>query len=353
MAGDRLARFRRRWRTAMTAVGAALLAVGLFGLALEDDGGGAVVGIASVADLQAHYDAIGYTLEGVGAGGRVVPRAHLAGFPSDWPADLTPDVRKHLFFRAMLPLVLEVNETILAERRRLLAYRRALAAGAIPDADDTRWVTDLAGRYGTRDAGAPETLGTRLAGWLGGAARTLDLVDAPAPPAEAELRQLEMRVDAVPVSLALAQAALESAYGTSRFAVEGNALYGQWSYAQGMVPGAQRAHLGDYRVAAFLSPLASVAAYAANLNTHPAYRGFRALRARLRGQGAPLDGLALADTLGLYAEEGRRYIESVRLIIRVNGLTRLDAAEFDGGPPVRLEPVSRRLGWRPRPVTLA
>ena len=93
-----------------------------------------------------------------------------------------------------------------------------------------------------------------------------------------------LRVDTIPPSLALAQAAIESGYGASRFAVEGNALFGQWRTGGGLRPSDQPAHLSDYGIATFASPLQSVAAYAHNLNTFASYRDFRAARARHVGQ---------------------------------------------------------------------
>jgi Bax protein len=155
-----------------------------------------------------------------------------------------------------------------------------------------------------------------------------------------------LRVDAVPVSLALAQAAYESGYATSRFATEGNALFGQWRWGHGLVPHEQRGDKGDYRIAVFVTPLESAAAYMLNPNTHPSYRRFRMAReAQRHAMGdetaAVLTGLALAATLKLYAEEGEVYVETLQGIICDNGLCRLDGAQLSAGPVIKLFPLDR------------
>ena len=157
---------------------------------------------------------------------------------------------------------------------------------------------------------------------------------------EAALDELMLRVDAVPVSLALAQCAEESGWGTSRFAAEGNALFGQWSWGgEGIKPLQQREGMGDYRIAAFETPLHSVMAYMKNLNTHNAYAGLRVRRAELRAKGERMSGFELAKTLDKYSERGAAYVESLHGIMRVNQLDPADDAFLGDGPTIWLIPV--------------
>ncbi len=142
------------------------------------------------------------------------------------------------------------------------------------------------------------------------------------------------RVDAVPAGLALGQAAYESGYGTSRFATEGNSLFGQWTYkGDGIKPREQRtSSKGDHRIKAFEWPFDSVRAYFLNLMTHRAYEDFRRLRAELRAAGKPLDSMTLADGLLSYSERGQEYVDSLKGIMRVNRLTLADNAVFRDEP---------------------
>ena len=137
--------------------------------------------------------------------------------------------------------------------------------------------------------------------------------------------ELLVRVDIIPVSLALAQAANESAWGTSRFAREGNNIFGQWCFDEGcgLVPG-QRADDASHEVRSFSSVEASVRAYFRNLNTNPTYEYLRELRAQMRMKGKPLDSRALAQGLLRYSERGHVYISELYDIIRVNDLLALD-----------------------------
>jgi uncharacterized FlgJ-related protein len=137
------------------------------------------------------------------------------------------------------------------------------------------------------------------------------------------------QVDVVPPGLALGQAAYESGYGTSRFAVEGNSLFGQWTYkGDGIVPGKQRKSLGNHQIKAFDWPFDSVRGYFINLMSHPAYEDFRRLRAERRAAGEPMDSLALADGLLKYSERGQEYVDSLKSMIRVNKLNIADNAVF-------------------------
>ena len=133
------------------------------------------------------------------------------------------------------------------------------------------------------------------------------------------------RVDIVPVSLALAQAANESGWGTSRFAREGNNFYGQWCFTQGcgIVPTSRNAG-ANHEVAAFDSPQQSVSRYILNINSHPTYAELRAIRLSLRQQQQPITGGALAAGLLGYSERKEAYIEELRDMIRHNHWARLD-----------------------------
>ena len=255
--------------------------------------------LQSVGSLLASFRRLGYDLEKVGTGdGRVPPY-----FVSRMPADLgeVPDVkvRKAVFLRTVLPLILRVNEDILAERRRLDGVRARLRSGRDPDQVDLFWLAVMADRYG-----------------------------------ETRIDELARRVDIIPPSLALAQSAEESGWGTSRFVRQGNAVFGQRTFTkQGdMVP--QRRDEGKkHRVKAFNSLLDSVRSYALTLNSHWAYGAFRRARAAMRNEGASLDGSVLAGHLIRYSERGQAYVKTIRSIISVNKLDRLDGARLAPEPP--------------------
>ena len=149
------------------------------------------------------------------------------------------------------------------------------------------------------------------------------------------VRELLIRVDTIPASLALGQGAYESGYGTSRFALEGNSLFGQWTYGgKGMTPKEKRASKGNYGVAAYEWPLDSVRSYMMNLNTHRAYSGLRDKRASLRQQDLAVTGEALAQTLTRYSERGLDYVNSLIGMMRYNGLGAADNAQLNNTPPL-------------------
>ncbi len=260
-----------------------------------------------------------YTPESWQAGIRVVPRMYLTTIPKRWrdqtSKEITVQAKKRLFFRALAPLALRSNELILVERKRAQAIVAALRDGTAPSATNRTWLADLAVAYKVVED--PST----------------DLDDA-------ALNELLLRVDLVPVSLVLSQAAEESGWGTSRFAVEGNALFGQWTWSgKGIDPAQQRSHLGNYKIAAFETPLQSVMAYMRNLNTHRAYKKLRARRADLRRESALLSGWELASTLTSYSERGEAYVDSLHSIMRYNKLQPADEAYLGDGPRILLIPV--------------
>jgi Bax protein len=204
--------------------------------------------------------------------------------------------RKARFVAYFLPLVQEANAAILAQRTQLLQLQQ----GTGLDWWQRRWVLVLADQYGLAefDPASPE-----------------------------QWRVLQRRVDMVPASLALAQAAKESGWGTSRFAVEGFNFFGQWCFEPGcgLVP-ARRGEAAVHEVAAFASPRQSLERYLRNLNTHDAYRELRLVRERLRVSGQSLSGPALADGLNRYSERGVVYVDELKAMIRHNELGRFDAS---------------------------
>jgi len=275
---------------------------------------------SSYQQVQVLFDELNYTPEAWQAGIREVPRAYLTEIAPRWrdsvSKEVTVQTKKRIFFRALAPLALRSNELILRDRGRVVELGKRLAASGELSGDDHAWLGQLAVRYGVvKDEG--------------------EVIDSTA------IDELMVRVDAVPVSLVLSQCAEESGWGTSRFAAEGNALFGQWSWGgKGIKPEQQREGMGDYRIAAFESPLASVMAYMMNLNTHPAYAGLRARRAQLRADDAPISGWDLAETLDKYSERGTAYVDSLHGIMRVNKLGPADDAYLGDGPTIFLVPVS-------------
>ena len=238
----------------------------------------------------------GYTVARVRDGDAVVPRVFAEAMPPDMAAISSPDERKRVFIKLMLPLVLDINERLLVDRSHLIYLISLRKVGLTASLADYRWLD-----------------------------RMYELYEV----ASGDEEELLRRVDVVPPSLALAQAAQESGWGTSRFVHEGNALFGQraWEDGAGMVPDG-RATGQNYEVRSFDGLKASVLAYMVNLNRHPAYGDFRDLRSALRRAGRPLDVLMLAGGLGGYSEEGRGYIKKIRAIIRANDLTDFDQARL-------------------------
>ena len=205
--------------------------------------------------------------------------------------------KKKAFFAFMLPLVQEENQRLVKLRRQLQALKAQLSEDQVISAKDTAWVLTIAEQYGVDIEQSQKSM----------------------------LKQLLRRVDAVPPSLALAQAANESAWGTSRFALRANNLFGQWCFAKGcgVIP-KQRPEGASYEVAKFKSPVGSVKSYIHNLNTFSAYAYFRELRKSLRDNQQLLSGNVLAEGLLSYSARGEAYIDELRAMIRVNGLAKYD-----------------------------
>ncbi len=143
-----------------------------------------------------------------------------------------------------------------------------------------------------------------------------------------DLSTLKIRMDEVPVSMAIAQAAKETGWGTSRFAQEGNALFGQWTWSGEGIKPADAEDNSTHKVMRFKILQASVKAYQRNLNTHSSYKDFRSARAELRDEGKKLDSMILTEYLDKYAETGKEYVKILQQIIRQNDLTDFDDAKL-------------------------
>ena len=259
-------------------------------------------------DVLALFDRMGYTQKAWQAGIREIPRVYLADVPDTWrersTKELSVAAKKRLFFRLIAPVVLRINEIILEDRDRAKELTERLAEGQSVRPEDQAWLTELAAKYKVLESPSKRLDGDAFA-------------------------ELLRRVDIVPPSLSLAQAASESGWGTSRFAAEGNSLFGQWTWGKGLKPTEQRtSKLGDYRVAAFDSTAQAAYSYALNLNTARAYRDLRVKRADLRRQNLRISGTVLAETLVNYSERGQAYVDDLKALMRENRLDDADDASL-------------------------
>jgi uncharacterized FlgJ-related protein len=219
--------------------------------------------------------------------------------------------KKEIFYRLMLPLIMHANGMVMDRRERLLDVKASLNDGGRISDEDMELIQSGAVLLRVLNEDEAAGLSSDSEGFN-------DVID-----------ELLYKLDIIPNGLALGQAAYESGYGTSRFAVEGNALFGQWTYGgKGLVPEQQRKELGDHRIASYDWPFDSVRGYFINLMSHPAYEDFRKLRAQLRAEGKPLTSMALADGLIRYSERGQEYVDTLKGIIRVNKLDIADDAVF-------------------------
>ncbi len=199
--------------------------------------------------------------------------------------------RKEFFIQIVLPLILKENNNIRLDRKRLFTIINKSNNSNL----EKKWLDKKYKQYGIPSK---------------------------------DLSTLKIRMDEIPVSLALAQAAKETGWGTSRFALEGNALFGQWTWSgEGLKPKDSEKNEG-HKVMKFNVLQASVRAYQRNINTHSTYKEFRKERAILRDKGKPLDSLILSKHLNKYAETGEKYVEVLKQIIKQNNLQDFDDAKL-------------------------
>ena len=206
--------------------------------------------------------------------------------------------RKNLFIQIVLPLILDENNQIKLDRKKLFVV---LNKNNNSDAEK-KWLNMKFKQYGVKNK---------------------------------DLSTLKIRMDEIPVSLAIAQAAKETGWGTSRFALEGNALFGQWTFSGDGIKPKFSDNDKTHKIMKFQILKASVRAYQRNLNTHSSYKKFRKLRAQSRDNDEKLDSLILADCLNQYAATGVEYTKTLKKIILQNSLK-----DFD---EVKLLPTSKKL----------
>ena len=236
------------------------------------------------------FDDLGYDLKGVRAGQKVKP-IYLTKLPKDLKTLGDTKKKRELFIKIILPLILDENKKIIEDRKKLFKI--------------------LGKNF--------NTVGERV--WLKRRFKEYKINDQ-------DLSKLKIRMDIIPVSIALAQAANESGWGTSRFALEGNALFGQWTWSKkGILPKEQDPDQ-THKIMQFQILKASVRAYKNNLNTHNAYQEFREARAQMRQEGKQIIGLDLTKYLKNYAAIGEKYVAIIENIIEKNALTDFDKSNL-------------------------
>ena len=232
------------------------------------------------------FEDLGYNLKSIRAGQKVKP-IYLTKLPKDLNTLGSTKKKRELFIKIVLPLILDENDKITSDRKKLFKI--------------------LSKNF--------NTVGERV--WLNRRFKEYKIDDR-------DVSKLKMRMDIIPVSLALAQAANESGWGTSRFALEGNALFGQWTWSKKGISPKKKDPNESHKVLQFQILKASVRAYKNNLNTHNAYKEFREVRARLRQENKEITGLDLVKYIKNYAAIGEKYVEILQSIIEKNSLTDFD-----------------------------
>ena len=244
----------------------------------------------SASTIEQLFKDTNYSLSEVRKTKKVKP-IRLSLLPNEMKEIESSGKRKSLFIKIILPLVLEENNRIIIDRKKLFSILNKNKNSK----DEINWLNKKYKQYGVVNK---------------------------------DLATLKVRMDIIPVSLAIAQAAKETGWGTSRFAIEGNALFGQWTWSgEGIKPAGADTD-ATYKVMKFNVLKASVRAYQRNLNTHSSYKKFRFVRAQLRDDNKKLDSLKLAEYLDNYAQTGTEYTKVLKQIIQQNQLKDFDEVKL-------------------------
>lgn len=265
------------------------------------------VKLAPMVNTIKFFTSQGYDLEDVRKKRINVPPLYLTHIPRELPYIQNVYEKKKLFFSTLLPPILKVNDYILQERKELKRLIGKLAQGRDLTTSELFWLVKKLERYRVKVSNPQEFLD-----------RTDQI-----------LTELMSRINIIPPSMALAQAAQESGWGTSRFAQQGNALFGQWIWGKGcgIVPKA-RNNGATHRIKCYKSVLEAVEDYIRNLNTHSAYEALRSERNRFTDHQS-INVVPLIETLIFYSEEGEDYIHKIKNIIRINRLTDFEDSTLD------------------------
>jgi len=244
----------------------------------------------SASTIEELFESTDYNLEDVRKNKLVKPIT-LSLLPGEIKQIENTKKRKDLFIQIILPLVIKENNNIKLDRIKLFSILNK----SKNTKNEKNWLNSKIKQYGVINN---------------------------------DLSTLKIRMDEVPISMTIAQAAKETGWGTSRFAQEGNALFGQWTWSgEGIKPAAADDN-STHKVMKFKVLQASVKAYQRNLNTHSTYKNFRSARAELRDKGKKLDSLVLTQYLDKYAETGKAYVKILQQIIRQNNLVDFDDAKL-------------------------
>ncbi|MEN8136956.1 MAG: glucosaminidase domain-containing protein [Bacteroidota bacterium] len=204
--------------------------------------------------------------------------------------ELSVKDRKEIFIKFLMPVVLRSNETILSKRNRIIDIYERYNDNRVVSGEELLWIDDLSEIYRT---------------------------------GEKDFDALLKKVDMIPPSLIIAQAIVESGWGTSRFAIEGNSLFGE-HFSNGAEGSFISANNSDIKLRTFESIEKAVDRYCINLNRHRAYKEFREKRFISRQSSLKPSSIELAEALGSYSEKGSEYIINLKQIIRKNSLQIID-----------------------------
>ena len=236
------------------------------------------------------FEDVEYDLKTVRYQKKVKP-IYFTQFPKDLDEIKDTRLKKETFIKIVLPLVVAENEKILDDKIKL----KKIISKKTTTEKEKSWLRLKLREYKVKNS---------------------------------DFAELDKRMDIIPVSIALAQAAKESGWGTSRFALEGNAIFGQWTWTgQGIEPLNKGKHEG-HKILRFPILRASVKAYKNNLNTHKGYAEFREKRSTYRKRNKSIKGLNLTDTLDRYAQTGKEYTEILEQIIKQNNLSDFESVQL-------------------------
>ena len=228
------------------------------------------------------FEDVNYDLNKVRREKKVKP-IYFTQFPRDLNELASVKLKKETFIKIVLPLIVAENEKILEDRKKL----KIVSVKKMTTEAEKQWLRQKFLEYKVKNG---------------------------------KLDELNKRMDIIPTSLALAQAAKESGWGTSRFALEGNAMFGQWTWTGNGIEPLFKDKSKSHRILKFPILRASVKSYINNLNTHKSYKKLRDIRFDLRDKNRRIAGLKLSETLDNYAETGKQYTKVIAQIIKDNRL---------------------------------